>query len=430
MIGSAQEAAAFARVRRRLVPFLFVLYVVSYLDRVNVGFAALQMNRDLGFSAAVYGFGAGIFFLSYVLCEVPSNLVMVRVGARRWIARIMITWGVASAAMMFVRGDTSFYAMRFVLGAAEAGFFPGMVLYLTQWFPAAERARTIASFMTATALAGVIGGPMSAALLSLDGVLGFRGWQWLFLLEGAPAVVLGAIVLWVLPDGPDDARWLTPDERRLITARLADDAARAPHAHTTLGAALATPRLWGLAFLYLAIVIALYGVGFFAPQILSAATGRSPATVALLSAIPYLFAAVAMVVVGVHSDRVNERRWHVAGATLVAAVGLACTGMSTHPLVAILFLSMAAVGIWSTLGPFWAMPAAFLRGTAAAGGIAVINSVGNVGGFIGPGVMGFVKDQTGDFTYALFVLAAAMVVAAALALGLREQPSLVGQAGS
>ncbi len=403
------------------MPFLFVLYVVSYLDRVNVGFAALQMNRDLGFSAAVYGLGAGIFFLSYVMFEVPSNLIMVRTGARVWIARIMITWGFASAGMMFVQGTTSFYAMRFVLGAAEAGFFPGMVLYLTQWFPAAERARTIASFMTATALAGVVGGPLSALLLSLDGVMGLRGWQWLFLLEGVPALVLGVVVIAVLPDRPADATWLSPDERRLIAARLADDAARAPHAHTTLTAALANPRLWALSFLYLTIIISFYGVGFFTPQILGNATGGTAASVALLSAVPYVCAAIAMVAVGLHSDRVNERRWHVALSTGIGALGLVLTGLSSgHPLVALACLSLSAAGIWSTLGPFWAMPPAFLRGTAAAGGIAVINSIGNVGGFIGPSVMGVVKDQTGDFMYALFVLAATLVIASGIALGLRE----------
>ena len=356
-----------------------------------------------------------------MLFEVPSNLIMARVGARRWIARIMITWGVASAGMMFIEGTTSFYAMRFVLGAAEAGFFPGMVLYLTQWFPAAERARTIASFMTATALAGVVGGPLSALLLSFDGAMGLRGWQWLFLLEGIPAVILGVVVIVVLPDRPADAAWLSPDERRLITARLDDDAARAPHAHTSFAAALANRRLWALALLYLAIIIAFYGVGFFTPQILSSATGGTAASVALLSAVPYVCAAIAMVIVGVHSDRVNERRWHVALSTGVGALGLVLTGLSSHPMVALACLSLSAAGIWSTLGPFWAMPPAFLRGAAAAGGIAVINSVGNVGGFIGPSVMGFVKDQTGDFTHALFVLAAALVVASGIALGLRDR---------
>lgn len=415
------EAEAFARIRLKLVPFLFVLYVVSYLDRVNVGFAALQMNRDLGLSAAVYGFGAGVFFLSYVLFEVPSNLIMVRVGARRWMARIMVTWGLASAGMMFVQGERSFYTMRFLLGAAEAGFFPGMVLYLTEWFPAAERARTIASFMTATALAGVVGGPMSAALLSLDGALGLRGWQWLFLLEGVPAIILAFVTLAILPDRPADATWLTAEQRRLVTARIEEDAARTPHAHTSFAAALREPRLWALSILYLSIIIAFYGVGFFTPQILSGVTGGSAVLVSLLSAIPYACAAVAMVVVGIHSDRVNERRWHVAIVTLVGAAGLAGTGLTTNPFVALACLSLAAAGIWSTLGPFWALPAAFLRGTAAAGGIAVINAVGNIGGFVGPSVMGFVKDQTGAFVYGLFLLAAALVAAAAIALSLPDR---------
>ena len=370
----AVGVSALGRVRRRLLPLMFVLYVISYLDRVNVGFAALSMNEDLGFSAAAYGVGAGIFFLSYFLFEIPSNLVLQRVGARRWIARIMISWGLVSAAMMAVRGIHSFYALRFLLGAAEAGFFPGMILYLTYWFPAEERATAVAQFMTATAIAGVIGGPVSGALLQMHGVLGLAGWQWLFLLEGLPAVVLGVVVLRWLPDGPADARWLSDEERAWIRARLDAEHARiGPRAHARLRDAFASGRVWMLALLYFAIVVAFYGVGFWLPQILKASGHLGTFTIGLLSAVPYAAAAVAMVVVGAHSDRTGERRWHIAGPALVGAVGLAASAAAPSTATALAALSVAALGIWSALGPFWTWPPEFLRGPAAAAGIALIN---------------------------------------------------------
>lgn len=410
----------FDKVRRRLIPFLFLLYIVAYLDRINVSFAALQMNDDLGFSSAVYGLGAGIFFLSYVLFEVPSNLILDRVGVRVWIARIMITWGIASSAMMFVQGAASFYVLRFVLGAAEAGFFPGIILYLTRWFPAAERARTIALFMTATALAGVVGGPLSGALLSLDGLGGLRGWQWLFLLEGLPAIVLGIAVLAWLPERPGDARWLSVEERDWIAARLAADEAQRPHAaavHGHFAHALRSGRLWTLSALYFAIVVAFYGVSFWLPQILQAMSGMSDVGVTLLSVVPYATAAVGMVLIARASDRrPTQRARDVAACMAVGVAGFGAAALATTPGIALAALAVAALGIWGALGPFWAMPPAFLRGTAAAGGIAVINSVGNIGGFVAPSLVGAMRERTGSFSSGLWLLAACLAAGSVIAL--------------
>jgi ACS family tartrate transporter-like MFS transporter len=406
---------ALARVRRRLIPFLFLLYVVAYLDRVNVGFAALEMNRDLGFSSAVYGLGSGIFFVSYTLLEVPSNLMLARVGAGLWIARIMLTWGVVSAAMAFVNSAWMFYLLRFLLGAAEAGFFPGIIYYLTQWFPARERGRAIALFMTGTAIAGVIGGPLSSGLLLLDGIGGLRGWQWLFIVEGVPSVLLAPIVWRRLNEGPATARWLSEAERRSLTELLAADRVAAPGVHGTLGAAFGSPRLWALSAIYFCIVLAIYGVSFWLPQMLQAAGLRSSAMVSLVSALPYAAAAVAMVLVGAHSDRTGERRWHVAWSALAGAAGFALTALAPGSLVvAVAALSLAAMGVWGTLGPFWALPTAFLTGRAAAGGVALVNSVANIAGFAGPTLMGYMRDVTGSFTAGLWLLAGAMTAGAVI----------------
>ena len=402
-----------ATVRRRLIPFLFLLYVVAYLDRVNIGFAALDMNRDLGFSATVYGLGSGIFFVSYTLLEVPSNLMLARVGAPLWIGRIMLTWGLVSVAMAFVRDATTFYVLRFLLGAAEAGFFPGLVYYLTQWFPARDRARAIALFMTGTAIAGVIGGPISSALLQVDGWLGLRGWQWLFVIEGVPALILAPIVWRRLAGGPAEATWLTAEQRAWLTETLAaehsgDDALR----HDLRGA-FSSGRLWVLALVYFAIVMAFYGVAFWLPQIVQSLGSASSASAAVVSAVPYVVAALGMVVVGARSDRTGERRWHVAVPALVGAAGFVAAALLPHSLVgALAALSVAAFGIWGALGPFWALPTAFLRGTAAAGGVALVNAVGNIGGFVGPTLVGYARDATGSFAAGLWVLAAGLVVGA------------------
>jgi ACS family tartrate transporter-like MFS transporter len=412
--------SALRKVRWRLIPFLFLLYIVAYLDRVNVGFAAIDMNRDLGFSAAVYGLGSGIFFLSYTSLEVPSNLLLTRFGVRVWIARIMFTWGVVSTAMMFVNGAVAFYVLRFLLGAAEAGFFPGIIYYLTHWFPARERGRAVGLFMTATALAGVVGAPLSSALLQLDGALGLKGWQWLFLIEGLPAVLLTPVVLAHMTERPEDAAWLTRDERDWLSREMAAEQAETSHAHVTLREALLSPRLWLVCVPYLCIVIAFYGVTFWLPQIVQASSGLGSATVVLLSAIPYVAATIGLVVVGTRSDRTGERRWHVAGPCLIGAAGFVLTVLGPGTLAfSLATLSIAAFGIWGTLGPFWAMPTAFLRGTAAAGGIALVNSVGNVGGFIGPIIVGWIRDATGGFTAGLLTLAGVLVLGAAIAASIQ-----------
>jgi ACS family tartrate transporter-like MFS transporter len=414
--------AVTAKVTRRLIPYLFLCYIVNYLDRFNISFAALQMKADLGIGDAVYGLGAGMFFAGYVTFEIPSNLILQRVGARRWIARIMVTWGALSCCMMFVRTPASFYTVRFLLGVAEAGFLPGMIFYLTHWIPARDRARVFALFLTSTALAGVVGGPLSAALLQLRGVGGFAGWQWLFLVEGLPAVVLGVITLFYLPDHPSEARWLSAPEQAWLDDTLRAERRVLEQAHAlTLWQALTHGRVWRLCLLYFSTIISFYGVAFWLPQIVQSFSGLSNAAVSLISALPYLAASVGMVVVARHSDRTGERRRHVAVAAFAAAAGLLLGALvQRHPVLAFLALCLAATGIWSTLGPFWSLPTAFLSGTAAAGGIALINSVGNVGGFVGPTVMGYLKERTHRFESGLLVLAATLVVAGVLALSLPE----------
>jgi len=396
---------------------------VNYLDRFNISFAALEMKADLGLGDAVYGLGAGMFFAGYVTFEIPSNLILQRLGARRWIARIMTTWGALSCAMLFVRAPVSFYWVRFLLGVAEAGFLPGMIFYLTHWIPARDRARVFALFLTSTALAGVVGGPISAALLQLRGVGGLAGWQWLFLVEGLPAVVLGVTTYFFLPDHPAEARWLSTAERAWLEEVLEEERAALQRTHPlTLWQALTHGRVWRLALLYFSTIISFYGVAFWLPQIVQSFSGLGNAATSLLSALPYLAAAVGMVIVARHSDRTGERRRHVAGAAFAAAAGLiAGAVVQRQPVLAFLALCLAATGIWSTLGPFWSLPTAFLSGTAAAGGIALINSVGNVGGFVGPTVMGFLKARTQAFGSGLFVLAASLVVAGVLALSLPEE---------
>ena len=406
-----------AKARRRLIPFLFLLYIVAYVDRINVGFAALQMNQALGLSATTYSFGAGVFFLSYALFEVPSNVILARVGARVWIARIMISWGVVSAAMMFVRGATSFYALRFLLGAAEAGFFPGMVFYLTCWFPARERARTIATFMTATLLAGVIGSPISGALLSLHG-FGLAGWQWLFLLEGLPAIVLGVVVLRVLADRPEDARWLNAAERIALAASIDEEARASPAAQHTIRSIAVSPRTWLLAIVYFTIPLTSYGLGFFLPQMIKAASGGSNFVVGLLSAIPYAAGTIAMVMAGRHSDLTGERRWHVAMAGLVSGAGVALTALSGGVAWSVVTLSIATIGYASMLGPFWALATTTTRGVGAAASIALINSIGNTGGFAGPFLLGAVNDATQSFVAGLYTIAVVAAGGGLLALAI------------
>ncbi|MFN7916080.1 MAG: MFS transporter [Vicinamibacterales bacterium] len=410
-------ASAGAKVRQRLVPFLFLLYIFAYLDRINIGFASLQMNAQLGFSAAVYGFGAGLFFVSYTALEIPSNLMLARVGARRWIARIMITWGLASAAMLFVTNATGFYALRFLLGAAEAGFFPGIIYYLTQWVPAAQRARTVASFMTAVVTAGIVGGPLSGALLTLDGMLGLRGWQWMFLLEGVPAALLGFVVLRWLDDGPADAAWLTADEKRALLARLALESHQTPGRAHGIADAFRHPWLWLLAAVYFVVPVALYAFGFFLPQILQATmAGGTPLRIGVLSALPYLAAAVTMVITSRHSDRSHERRRHIAAAALASGIGFLGAAYAHSLVPALVLLSIAMAGLASMLGPFWALAGNFMGGAGAAAGIALINSVGNVGGFVGPYGVGYLRDVTQSFSAGLIGIGVIVIAGGAIVL--------------
>jgi len=417
--GILESAAGVAlrKAKLRLLPFLFLLYIANYIDRINVSFAALQMNRELNFSPVVFGFGSGLFFIGYVLFEIPSNLILARVGARRWIARIMVSWGLLSAATMFAKGARSFYLLRFLLGSAEAGFFPGIIFYLTHWFPRAERARASAMFLTATALASLVAGPLCGAILGMHGFLGLSGWQWLFLLEGLPSVVLGFFVLAYLPDYPSEASWLSEEERTsLATVLKREQDELAAGARHLLGEAMRSLRVWTLGLVYFCIVVSIYGIAFFLPQIVKGLGNFSNLEVGLLSALPYFCAAVAMVMVGVSSDRSGERRWHLALAAFVGAVGLVLAAQSHKTLAALAALCLAAAGLWSTLGPFWSLPPEFLRGTAAAGGIALINSLGNVGGFVGPSLMGVLKQFTRSFGGGLEILAVTLVCAGLIVL--------------
>ena len=368
---SRHRASAIAKATARLLPFLALAYMVNFLDRVNVGFAALHMNADLGLSPSVFGFGAGIFFVGYILCEIPSNLELQRFGARIWIARIMISWGVVACAMSLVSGATSFYVMRLLLGIAEAGFFPGIILYLTFWFPAAERARIIGMFMAAVPLATVIGGPVSGALLETHGFLGLAGWQWLFIVEGLPAILLGLAALKVLDDGPEHAGWLTPDERQALSATLAAEAETSRVAgYGDLRAAVTRPRVLALGLLYFLMVVGLYGIGFWMPQVIGS-FGLAPLQVGFLTAIPYLFAAIAMVWWGRRSDRTGERRWHIALPLLMAAAAFAWSAYSGPLIPTMVALTLATLGFYAAFGPFWSLPTAllFLAGALALGGL-------------------------------------------------------------
>lgn len=422
-----REAQVVRKVMKRLLPFLFLLYVVAYLDRVNVGFAKLEMNALPWFSETVFGLGSGIFFIGYFLFEVPSNLILQRVGARKWIMRIMLSWGVVAMGMMFVQDVTSFYSMRFLLGIAEAGFFPGMLLYLTYWFTSKERARVIALFMTANAVAFIFGGPLSGILMSNKIIPGLAGWQQMFLLEGFPAIVLGFVVLKYLPNGPRDATWLTQDEKNLIGARIAREEAEvgaggdvAKHeGWKHLGAAMKAPALWLLCATFVFLVISMYGFNFWLPQIVKGFGTLSNMEVGFLTAVPHICAAIAMVCNGWHSDQTGERGWHIAVPCLVAGIGLIGCAYSPSPAISLLCLSVAAAGMWSTLGPFWSLPPRFLRrfGPAAlAGGLALVNSVGNLGGFLGPAIVGFIKERTSSFSESLLFLMVTILIGGGLAL--------------
>ena len=407
---------ALAKVRRHLVVFLGALYLAAFVDRVNVGFAAQQMHRDLGFSASVYGFGAGIFFIGYCLFEIPSNLILHRVGARRWIGRIMISWALLAGAMAFVKSASGFYTLRFVLGVAEAGFFPGVIYYLTYWVPPAERARLIGTFMTAIPISTALAGPVSAAILRLDGRLGLAGWQWLFLTETVPSLLLGVLTLRILPDTPAEARWLTAAERHWLSAHLAIDPApqRAPRA-SVLGA-LRHPRTLALSLCYFGADLGLYGIILWIPQIFASA-GVPAGAVGYVVAVPYAIAAAGMVYWSRRSDRSRERVRHIACASLLGFAGIALSAvLRGSPLLSVLAVTLGATGTLAMLPIFWTLPAGVLRGAAAAGAIALINAIGNIGGFVGPFAIGWIRDATGSFTWGLIVVAGGILLTGVIAL--------------
>ena len=393
-----------------------ILYLIAYIDRVNIGFAAITMKEDLGFTASILGFGAGIFFLGYFLFEVPSNIILHKVGARIWIARVMVTWGIIAGGMAFVESSTSFYVMRFLLGVAEAGFFPGIILYLSYWFPARNRAGVIALFMAAAPIATAIGSPISAALLEMHGIMGLAGWQWMFLIEAIPAVILGVVVFFYMTDRPEKAAWLKPDEREwLVKTMQAEDANKGGQQHHSILRGLANPRVLALALIYFGTSAGLYTLGIWAPQIIKE-LGVSSMTVGLLNAIPPIISVVAMILWSRHSDKTNERTWHVALACLTAAVGLAIAASTGSMFGLIAALTIVNVGISCSKPPLWSMPTMFLSGAAAATGIATINSIGNLGGFAGPAMIGWVKDQTGSFAGGLYFVAGLLILSTVLTL--------------
>jgi len=404
------DRALFMRCAWRLVPFMVVLYIISFLDRVNIGFAALDMNADLGLTAEAFGFAGGIFFLGYFLFEMPSNLIMERVGARIWMCRIMVTWGIISMGTAFVRDAFDLYVLRFLLGVAEAGFFPGMLLYLTYWFPSAYRARFIAAFLAGVPMAVVIGAPVSGAILGMDGISGLHGWQWMFLIEGLPAVLLGISVLFVLPDKPSKAKFLTEREKAVI----ADHLAREPKPdHHSLKDMLTDARVWLIAIPDFGIVIALYGVGLWLPQIVKG-MGFSNFETGFVVAVPYILAVVFMIAWGHRSDVKKERAFHVAAPAFVAGAALITAAMLPPGLISLAALAVATMGIYAALAVFWTLPPSFLGGTAAAGGIGLINALANLGGFAGPYAVGWLKDATGFYSAGMFGLGLCLFMTAAL----------------
>jgi ACS family tartrate transporter-like MFS transporter len=418
------ERRTMAKVSRRLVPFLILCYFVAYLDRVNVSMAALTMNKALHINPAQFGFGAGIFFFAYFIFEVPSNLALDRFGARKWIARIMFTWGAVSGCMAAIHGVTGFYAVRVALGAAEAGFFPGIIYYLTLWFPSLYRARIVGLFMVAIPLSTVIGNPVSGAILSMNGVLGLADWQWLFIIEAVPAVVLAFFVWNFLTDYPKDAIWLAPEERAWLTARLeAEQRQRVAARHYSVLQALTNGRVLAIAVIYFGVVAANYGLSFFLPQIVKQ-FGFTNLVTGAVSAIPYAVGAVAMVLWGYSSDRFHERKAHMAIAILFAVGGLAVSAVLHSPGAKMAALAFAGFGIFANLPIFWTFPTAFLSGAAAAGGIAIINAIGNLAGFVGPYAVGAINKSTGSFAGGLFTIAFLALISFFVTLMLPHDPRL------
>ncbi len=411
----AEQEQVFVKCAWRLIPLMMMLYFINIIDRVNVGFAALTMNKALGFTPDIYGFGAGAFFLGYALFQVPANAILERVGARRWIFCILLAWGALSAANASVVGQHSFYAVRILLGLVEAGFFPGMILYMTYWFTKSYRARLVALFMAANPLANIIGAPLSSIILGMNGVLGLAGWQWLFLLEGTPAILLAFVVLKFLPDRPKDAAWLSSDEKAIIATRLAQDDTAGQR---DLWSALRDPRVYALGVVYFGYSMSFYGVGLWLPQIVQG-MGFSNLATGFVIAPAYAVATIAMILWGRSSDKRNERVWHVALPAIMMMAAFLTSSLAHSNLVIFLALSLVLVGSMALQGPFWVLPSAFLGGAAAASGIALINTMGTAaGGFAGPYILGFLKQATGGYAVGMAVLAIGPLLTAGIVLAL------------
>jgi len=424
------ETSTIRAISWRLIPFLVLAYFFSYLDRVNLSFAALQMNAELKFTPLIFAWGAGIFFIGYFIFEVPSNLALEKFGASRWIARIMVTWGIISGLMAAVSGEWSFYVLRFLLGVAEAGFFPGIILYLTYWYPAQYRARFLAAFAIAVPVSTVIGAPISGLLLGLDGVMGLRGWQWLFILEGVPSVLLGIVTWFYLTDRPEHATWLSSEQKAWLAAKLdAETAAKQATHQMTLREALSSPKVITLGLIYFGFVGALYGMQFWLPQIVKA-FGLTNAQTGFVTAIPYLFGTIAMILWARHSDQRRERVYHVGLPMFLIGIALAVSSYITDPTITMVVLTFAAVGVFCVFGVFWTLPTAWLSGTAAAGAIALINSIGNLAGFGGPYLIGWIKDSTGSTANGLLALAVLPLIAGVLVFvgGHESKVEFAGQA--
>jgi len=421
------ESAVISRLMWRLMPFLFLLYIVAYLDRINVSFAVLQMRGQLGLSDRVYGRAAGMFFAGYFLFQLPSNLVMEKFGVRRWISGLMVTWGVISCLMIFIRGPISFYVMRFVLGAAEAGFFPGMILYMKHWFPASARARAVAWFMTANPIAGIVGSPISGALLGLSGK-GLSGWQWMFLMEGIPAILLGVTVAWVLSDTPQEAKWLKGHERAWLLDKLAEEQqAESTLKQENLWQVLLSPRIWMLSLVYFGVSTTMYGVTLWLPSVIRSLSGLGYFSTGLVAAIPFMVTAVVMVLVGLHSDRTGERRWHTAIPAFAGAVALVVAGYGTSTVMVVAGIGLGLVCAESIVGPFWAMATSRMTGLSAAAGIAVINSLANLGGYYGPDIIGLFRTVNGGFRGGLLAIGATVAISGVTALIVGRETSGAGR---
>jgi ACS family tartrate transporter-like MFS transporter len=406
----------------RLMPFLFLLYIVAYLDRINVSYAVLQMRGQLGLSDRAYGRAAGMFFAGYFFFQLPSNLLLEKVGVRRWISALMVTWGIISCLMLFIRGAHSFYVMRFLLGAAEAGFFPGMILYMKRWFPVSARARAVAWFMTANPLAGIVGSPVSGALLGLQGA-GLSGWQWMFLLEGLPAIILGGIVFLTLADTPQDAVWLSGDERAWLLDRLAAERQAEPAFEAgSFWTVLLSLRIWLLSLVYFGVSTTMYGVTLWLPSVIRSLSGLSYFWTGAVAVIPFLFTTLAMVGVGIHSDRKGERRWHTAIPAFAGAAALVIAGYGHSPVLVVAGIGMGLACAESMVGPFWAMATARMAGLSAAAGIAVINSLANLGGYFGPDIIGLFRTANGGFRGGLLAIGATVAMSGGVALIVGRQP--------